>query len=252
MATNFSRLGGPGRSDKQSLSSHNGSDLHYRTGDRNPPMQSDPGAGPWNSKPKTATAIAQHAGLLALAIDGYSNIYPGINATRHLRHYLLNTGLPYTIDLEDMVKSVPSAQVGLMLEFRQAQRFLRTLPVGRHRFSSIFGENGYNAQAENAEWFFAIGGYTRWGKGEAIITADKAGRHYDVDFEYCVYDSYNWDGGKEVIILGRTISDEFMGEFHLQGLAREFECRGSIHRKLVWHGDAGGPDRSVVLKGQGR
>ena len=140
----------------------------------------------------------------------------------------------------------------MMLEFRQAQQFLRTLPFGRHRFASIFGEGGYNAQAENAEWYYATGGYTRWAKGEAIISESKIGRHYEVDFQYCMYDSYNWDGGKEVTILGTTITDEFMGEFHRQGLAREFECRGSIQRKLVWDGDFGAPDKSLVLKRPGR
>lgn len=42
-------------------------------------------------------------------MKGGTDIYPGVNATRHLRHYLLNTGLAYTIDLEAMIRSVPSA-----------------------------------------------------------------------------------------------------------------------------------------------
>ncbi len=144
-------------------------------------------------------------------MHGAPNLYPGVKATRHLRHYLLNTELAYRIDLEDMVRSVPSAQVGMMLEFRQAQQFIRTLPVGRHLFRSIFGEVGYNIQAENADWYFTIGGYTRRGKGEVVIAEGKVGRHCEVDFEYCMYDCYNWDGGKEVPIMVTTITDEFIG-----------------------------------------
>jgi hypothetical protein len=166
LVTNFSRRGEPAPPPKPPLSGYVGSDRHYRTGAGDPPLRSDPGAGPWNSKPKTAAAITQHAGLLALVMHGAPNVYPGINATRHLRHYLLNTGLPYTIDLEDMVRSVPSAGPWMVREFRQAQGFFKTLPVGRHRFTSIFAEGGsYNVQEENADWFFAVGGYARWGRG---------------------------------------------------------------------------------------
>lgn len=40
-------------------------------------------------------------------------------------------------------------------------------------------------------------------------------------------------------ILGVTITDDFMAEFHRQGLAREFDCFGSVRRKLTWkHGAA--------------
>ena len=140
------------------------------------------------------------------------------------------------------------------IEFRQAQAFLQTLPVGRHQFTSIFGEPGYNLREENADWFFAIGGYTRWGKGEAVISIDPTLnlRHYEVDFEYRVFDRYNWDGGKAVTIAGHVITDEFMGEFQRQGLAREYDCYGSVHRKLVWNGDFGAPGKEDILMVSGR
>lgn len=67
-----------------------------------------------------------------------------------------------------------------------------------------------------------------------------------------MYDCYNWDGGKEVTIMGTTITDEFMGEFHRQGLARGFNCHDSIRRKLAWDGDFGAPDKTIVLKRQER
>jgi hypothetical protein len=35
------------------------------------------------------------------------------------------------------------------------------------------------------------------------------------------------------------VTDKFMGEFHRQGLAQEFECFGSFKRKFSWKkGDA--------------
>jgi hypothetical protein len=90
------------------------------------------------------------------------------------------------------------------------------------------------------------------GVGGATISNEKIGRHYEVDFEYCVYDRYNWDGGKSVTIMGTTITDDFMGEFHWQGLAREYDCYGSARRQLIWDGDFGAPDRSLILTRPGR
>jgi hypothetical protein len=56
-------------------------------------------------------------------------------------------------------------------------------------------------------------------------------------FEYKFYDRYNWDGGKKVDIFGVTITDAFMGEFHRQGMAKEYDCFGSVRRQLSWqHG----------------
>jgi hypothetical protein len=140
----------------------------------------------------------------------------------------------------------------MVSEFRQAQMFIRTLPAGRHLFTSRNTQGSTNNKEQNADWFFAIGSYSRWGKGEARISVNNFGRHYDVDFEYCISDRYNWDTGKGVTIAGVMITDEFMGEFHRQGLAREFDCRGSVRRRLIWDGDFGAPDQSIILKRQER
>ena len=237
---------------QEPLSSYSGSDRNYRTGTADPPRFADAGAGGWNSHPKTAAVRAEKVALVALIAQGATNLYPGPNATKHLGHYLQNTGLDYTVDLENMVRVVPSARSAMIAEFRLARAFLKTLPAGRHNFTAIFNRSGYDEKSENADWFFATGGYTRWGKGEAIISNGKFGRHYEVDFEYRFYDRYNWDGGKSVTIAGFQVTDETMGEFHRQGLAREYDCFGSIHRKLAWEGDFGAPDDSVVLKPPGR
>jgi hypothetical protein len=62
-------------------------------------------------------------------------------------------------------------------------------------------------------------------------------RDYVLEFVYKRYDRYNWDGGKAVTLFGITVTDQFMGEFHRQGFAREFDCWGSVRRTLRWtHG----------------
>lgn len=53
-----------------------------------------------------------------------------------------------------------------------------------------------------------------------------------LELEYHVYDRYNWDNGKSVD--GVVITDRFKGEFHLQGLAQEFDAVGSFKRSFQW------------------
>ncbi|MGH6615301.1 hypothetical protein [Sphingomonas sp.] len=224
---------------------------HYRTGSFDPPTPADQGAGPWKSKPVEAETLAKYVALRQ-AVGVPTMVYPGINATLHLQHYLNNSGTTYTIDLEDMIRCVPSAKRAMVAEFRQAQNFLQGMPPGRYLFTSSNAEGGYNEKEENAEWFYAIGGYYYWGKGEATITSTQRGKRYEVDFTYCFRDRYNWDGGKSVDIGPLHITDEFMAQFHRQGLAREFDCIGSVQRAITWEGDAAPPPERSILTRQGR
>jgi hypothetical protein len=66
------------------------------------------------------------------------------------------------------------------------------------------------------------------------VSGTRAEPIYTVDFEYKFYDRYNWDAGKSVRLAGITITDKFMGEFHRQGLAQEYDCFGSFKRHLTW------------------
>ena len=71
-----------------------------------------------------------------------------------------------------------------------------------------------------------------------MIQGGQYPRTYELDFAYKFYDRYNWDGGKSVTLFGVKVTDHFMGEFHRQGLAREFDCVGTIRRRFAWkHGE---------------
>jgi hypothetical protein len=146
----------------------------------------------------------------------------GDDAATHMMHYMRSTGLDYTIDLEGMVAEVISAKDRYEHEVAQMQAFIEKLPVGSHSFTSRRPNLGTNSQEENRNWFFATGSYVSWGKGIAKVSEGPAIRSYEVDFEYKFFDRYNWDNGKKVELAGITITDAFMGEFHRQGLAREF------------------------------
>jgi peptidoglycan hydrolase-like protein with peptidoglycan-binding domain len=144
------------------------SDPEYQLGISDPLRRHDPGAGAWNSKPKEASYIALKAAIIDALPLAYGVI--GDDAVKHMFHYLFNTGLGYTIDLEGMVREVPSAKIRYEDEVVQAKMFVEKLPPDRYEITSKDGELGYNTQHENKNWYFAIGGYTSWGKGVVVVS----------------------------------------------------------------------------------
>jgi hypothetical protein len=173
--------------------------------------------------------------LLLTEVLPYAYFAVGDDATKHMYHYLGNTGRAYTIDLQDMIDDVELARDAYELELRQAKQFVETLPPGTHQITSRAATGGYNYKSDSWNWFFAIGGYSVWGKGVAQVSTP-VGPYTNcrLDFELKFFDRYNWDGGKSVTIAGVTITDEAMGEFHRQGLAKEFDCVGSLKKTVTW------------------
>jgi peptidoglycan hydrolase-like protein with peptidoglycan-binding domain len=206
---------------------------HYQLGTADPTLKADPGAGIWNSQPKTATYAALKVSILNILPE--AAVIIGSDAARHMLHYMGSTGSPLLIDLEGMISDVPSARQALEAEAAQAQEFVELLPVGTYSITSRMAESSYNTKNESWNWYFAIGGYSSWGKGKATVSSGAKGREYVLEFEYKFFDRYNWDKGKSVKILGIKVTDEFMAEFHRQGMAQEFDCHGTVKRRLTWH-----------------
>jgi hypothetical protein len=219
----------------------------YVVGRGDPPLAPDPGAGRWNSSPKQASYVALGASIVAALPVAYGVI--GDDAAAHLTHYFGNLGSRYTIDLEGMVREVASAKTVFENEVAEARELVETLPPGRHDIASRQTQDGYNLEDENRNWYFAIGGYHAWGSGSALVTDVGGERHFELDFEYKFHDRYNWDNGKAVTIAGITITDKFMGEFHRQGLAQEFDCVGSFRRKFNWKRGTGIPAEQLQPSG---
>ena len=219
----------------------------YKVGISDPTVVPDPGAGGWAASPQTATALVQKS--LIVGILPMAHIVIGDDASRHMKHYLQNTGSTLVIDLEGMIAEVPSAKKRFINEINQSKRFVEMLPKGTFNIASIHPEGAYNRQSESKNWFFAVGGYSTWGKGKASVSDGPAGKEFTLEFEYKFFDRYNWDTGKEVEIFGVTVSDYFMGEFHRQGLAQEFNMTGSVSRALRWRAGEPIPPRQLEAPG---
>ena len=206
----------------------------YKLGYSDPRIQTDVGAGPWSSRPKTLKMRALRA-RLRISISLNIAAIGGNDAVIHLHHYLDNTGNDLTIDLASMVQDVPSAKRVYEKEQASAKKFVETLPEGIHLITSSRASGGYNHRSESTNWYFAIGGYSAWGKGRAVVSKNRLGiRGYKLKFEYKFYDRYNWDTGKSVKLGPIEIKDEFMGDFHRQGLGKEYDVRGSLTEDIQW------------------
>ncbi len=222
-------------------------DPNYEIGTPELSVPPDPAEPKWNSKPAEASYRALWGAIWEVLPHAYATI--GDDATKHMVHYLSNSGQPYRIDLEGMVDEVPRARNRFRSEVAQAQAFAQTLDPGNYPIRSRGSQGSYNYKEENWNWFFAIGGYQSWGRGDLVVRQDAGSRRYDLDFEYKFYDRYNWDKGKSVTILGITVTDAFMAEFHRQGMAQHFDCVGSIRRKLSWRSGEAIPEVQLASAG---
>ena len=204
----------------------------FKIGSDDPRIIPDKGAGIWNSKPTEILMQVKKAGIIQVLGPAYVLI--GDDAVKHMAHYLNNTGNPLTIDLEGMVAEVPSAKILFEREVQRIKLYVQQLPSGTFDVTSTHAVNGYNGKGESPNWFFAVGGYSVWTKGKATIVGTGPGHECKLELEYKFYDRYNWDGGKHVYIAGIEITDEAMGEFHRQGIAKEYDEVGSFRRTLTW------------------
>lgn len=217
-------------------------DKNYILGTNDPVLRHDLGAGAWDSKSREVTYIALAAAIIRILPPFpeslVTRLVTGPNAMRHMDHFFGNSGHDLTIKMESMIVATERNKKRLASEVHQAKTFCETLPLGQHNITSRNVNIGNNDKHETKDWFFATGGYQSWGKGKVKITEDASGvRQYALNFEYKMFDRYNWDGGKSVDIAGITVTDEFMAEFHRQGIAREFNQYGSVKRQLSWsHG----------------
>jgi peptidoglycan hydrolase-like protein with peptidoglycan-binding domain len=204
----------------------------YQMGSSDPPLHHDKGAGRWRSQQPTAmmaytkVAVLMHISEIGALI--------GRDAARHMEHYLGNSGQPYAIDLEAMVRDVPSAKDALAQEIQAAQMYVESLPPGRYEIAATTTQAPYNTDTESKNWYYAVAGYVSWGKGIATVSEVSGRREYVLDFEYKVYDRYNWDHGKSAEVFGITIRDDMVGDWHRQGLAQEYDLFGSLKRRLTW------------------
>ncbi|RBP10813.1 MULTISPECIES: hypothetical protein [Pseudocitrobacter] len=218
----------------------------YHLSRNDPPLKSDEGSGPWCSMGHFTDKLYYYEHYLKRAVDGNLFLkyrYP--YAQQHLMHYFNNTGEDLHVDLSDIMQKSSSLRDEYQKELNQAIMFCRTLPPGEHYFASKKVNYG-DFISNNADLFYAIGGYQYWGKGYVVIkeiyhSSDKTREtrcRYNLKFKFNFFDRYNWNVTKPDagVRLGGYIpvTDSFMGQFHQGCLAREYNIRGVIEKEVSW------------------
>ena len=117
-------------------------------------------------------------------------------------------------------------------EINEAIAFVDTLTTGCseenpaiYNITSGISSTG-NFMNQDLNWFYAIGGFSYFGKGVVQVwIGDDGNKHFSLDFEFHIRDRYNWDTGAGVI--GGLVQDTFWQQFHRQGYAREYNIIGT-------------------------
>jgi RHS repeat-associated protein len=210
----------------------------YKKGKDDPAVSKDAGAGKFGVEDPTTIDQNKHNTWSRIVIPMARDDFGWTDAAAHMQHYLDASGDDYTIRFQAMLDDVPSAKKWYDYEKQQAMDFSETLTVGTHDITSSSIPPGlYNTQDESPNWYYAVGGYSAWGKGKVTVTAcgdGGADTKFVLEFHYKFQDRYNWDKGKSVKIGGQTVNDSSMGRLHTVGLAKEFDMFGEVTETVTW------------------
>ena len=116
------------------------------------------------------------------------------------------------------------------------------------------GVDSYFDRGVSDDWFFAVGGNTHYMRTRVTYTPDSDGSgsgRLDFVGAWTFYDRYNWDGGKQVNIMGVTVNDEVRGRLHVVGLAREYDVRGSREDRFSARFEGQTPEQGAEETGSG-
>ncbi|OHU30412.1 hypothetical protein BKG76_01170 [Mycobacteroides franklinii] len=158
------------------------------------------------------------------------------HASRHLQHYLENTGAGLDPKVDELLRDVPDADtVANQLADSEIRRKAADAVAADsydnpEQFQAQWLPQGFYIGPDLSEdWYYAMGGIQICATG--VVTVHKSASGVDpivtVEYKIWVHDRYNWDGKKSVEIGGVTITDERMGALHTAGLAREYDMDGS-------------------------
>ncbi|MFD7558251.1 hypothetical protein ACFV9E_27370 [Streptomyces sp. NPDC059835] len=160
------------------------------------------------------------------------------DASRHMKHYLDNTGTPMELPVDKMLTDNDGFQSHVdrrhllnneaewreqaLAEYERNGGRAVVIPVETHN------EDYYFTETADRNWFYAVGGTRSNVTGVVTVVPGADGKPVvGLDYQVNVWDRYNWDEGKGVHIGKFEIPDGEMGQQHKIGLAQEFNMAGS-------------------------
>lgn len=191
------------------------------------------GSGPYRSRYPTPGDYVVHE-TASIAASSLKSVLP--DASDNLIHYLSNTGSTHTLNVDRMINDLPEWQEKIdgnlyrisNEAFKKASASGTETPV-TYPFT-IEWKDYYAHKEENANWFYATGGFHYAIAGTVTLTPPLPGSdEWTSSYKYEVHvaDRYNWDGEKSTTIGPFTVTDAQLQELHRSGLAREYDLVGT-------------------------
>lgn len=219
------------------VSELNSTPISFKEGPGSIVRVADPGAGPHSSKLWTWEKWRSRE-VMKAQLFGAGWIY-GHDAARHLYHYFGNTGEELQIDAKRFFRECPGARVLYLKWLKSAFELVRGLPDGQHEFSLTANESGACKKEDSVNWYYATGGFNVYFRGLAVIEERVSPAWRTLTFVAQYYDRYNWDVGDSFVINNTETRESNMGEFHLMGLAKEYDLSGEYLENFTWRDDQG-------------
>jgi len=162
-----------------------------------------------------------------------------LNAARHMRHYLGNSGKTLSVNVDHMLRDLPDFKKLVEEQIALARQEANARIMAGNQTESMqfsissqwdLDKKHYANPVKKGDWFMAMGGF--YYKYTALIETTPSltpNRETTVKMttQIHVFDRYNWDGGKSVPIGDMIITDEMVAELHKVGLAKEYNINGS-------------------------
>ncbi len=188
-----------------------------------------PGAGEWNSETARLDNIALARSAKTYLATGDARTRYGVEAAGTFLQYFKNDGKDYAVQLEKLVADVPRIQALYDDLLVQLKNEALTLGEGKTLFTLKDAKVSTVDRSESENWYLAVAGFSYWISGDIEIDAEGqiAGR-----VTLGLWDRYDWDPGVVIPIptpFGEiNVDQDRVGEFHRQGLAKEYSTVGSL------------------------
>ncbi|HDZ8013042.1 TPA: hypothetical protein RUS85_003675 [Citrobacter amalonaticus] len=146
---------------------------NYKVGTEEPKVIIDAGSGEWCSAGRFSDKLFHYKQYIDKALSGnvvLSHRFP--DAYKNLMHYFGNTGEDLRLDMVELINKSEQLRKYYNSELMCARKFCETLPASSEPYNIVSStiEKGNFADENNANLYYAIGGYQYWGKGVVTVT----------------------------------------------------------------------------------
>ena len=197
----------------------------YVLGEQEPPRRTVLAAGTWNT-------MAAPSGTWMVRVRAKLTVWGGSwrsmpDASRHLQHFLNNSGTPLNVRFREMNRESGSAKMHLERELRDAITYAEKLANSDGGFIMVTPSETGTLNSEG-NWLYAVGRYTTWARASVV----KCGEKFSMNWHFYFRDIYDWelDNGAG----GGLVTDREMALLHRYGLAREYEMNGRQFISVDW------------------